>query len=157
MERIQERRIMSKLYIGVDPGKSGAIAFIPEDGEPWFIKTNETLQDISDALNSAWGVNGRLSALIEKVHSSPQMGVKSAFTFGESYGQLTALLVAHGIPYDTVRPQAWQKAMQCMTKGDKNITKAKAQSLFPGMKITHANADALLIAEHCRRNLRGDR
>jgi hypothetical protein len=33
-----------------------------------------------------------------------------------------------------------------MTKGDKNISKAKAQELFPDKKIIHATADALLIA-----------
>jgi hypothetical protein len=38
-----------------------------------------------------------------------------------------------------------------MTKGDKNITKRKAQELFPEIKITHAIADSLLIAEYGRR------
>jgi hypothetical protein len=35
-----------------------------------------------------------------------------------------------------------------MTKGNKNITKQKAQELFPGIKVTHAIADALLIATY---------
>jgi len=41
--------------------------------------------------------------------------------------------------------------MGCMTKGDKNVSKRKAQELFPSMKVTHASADALLIAEYGRR------
>jgi hypothetical protein len=40
----------------------------------------------------------------------------------------------------------WQKSLGCLTHGDKNVSKAAAQRLFPGMKITHATADALLIA-----------
>ena len=45
-------------------------------------------------------------------------------------------------------PQVWQKALGCMTGGDKNVTKRRAQELFPGHKITHATADALLIAHY---------
>jgi len=85
------------------------------------------------------------------VHYSTQMGVKSAFTFGEGYGRLQMALTALGIPYERVRPAAWQKAIGCMTKGDKNVSKRKAQELFPDLKVTHAIADALLIAEYNRR------
>ena len=45
----------------------------------------------------------------------------------------------------------WQKYLGCLTKGDKNVSKAKAQELFPDLKITHAIADSLLIAEYGRR------
>jgi hypothetical protein len=31
------------------------------------------------------------------------------------------------------------------------VSKRKAQELFPGIKVTHAIADALLIAEYNRR------
>ena len=37
------------------------------------------------------------------------------------------------------------------SKGDKNVTKRRAQELFPGARVTHAVADALLLAEYCRR------
>ena len=60
-------------------------------------------------------------------------------------------LIAAGIPFETVTPAKWQGAMGCRTKGDKNVTKRKAQDLFPGVKVTHAIADALLIAEWGRR------
>jgi hypothetical protein len=60
-------------------------------------------------------------------------------------------LTAASIPFERVRPQAWQKALACMTKGDKNVSKRRAQELFPSMKITHAIADSLLIAEYNRR------
>jgi hypothetical protein len=91
-------------------------------------------------------------AVIEFVHSSPQMGVKSAFTFGRSYGFLRGCLSSLGFPYVEVRPQAWQKAMGCLSGGDKNKTKALAQQLYPGEKVTHGVADALLLATFCRRH-----
>jgi hypothetical protein len=139
-----------KLYIGVDPGLSGGIAFVPETGTPWAHKMPETDRDLLDLLSDNISLH-TATALLELVHSSPQMGVKSAFTFGEGYGRLQAVLTALRVPYERVRPQAWQKAMGCLTKGDKNVSKRRAQELFPTLKVTHATADALLIAEFNRR------
>jgi hypothetical protein len=139
-----------KLHIGIDPGLSGGIAFIPTTGEPWAHKMPETDRDLYDLLRDSTR-DSEARAVVELVHSSPQMGVKSAFTFGEGYGRLGMALTALGVPYERVRPQAWQKAMGCLTKGDKNVSKRKAQELFPTLKITHAIADALLIAEYGRR------
>lgn len=141
--------------IGIDPGKSGGIAWIT-DGKPCVEKMPETLQDLWELVADITGgfesfreSNGlQFRAYIEAVHSSPQMGVKSAFTFGNGFGHLEMALTAAGIPFERVRPQAWQKAMGCMTGGDKNVSKRRAQELFPSMKITHATADALLIAQY---------
>ena len=80
------------------------------------------------------------------------MGVKSAFTFGQGFGHIEMALTAAGIPFERVSPQKWQKAMGCLTKGDKNVSKRRAQELFPHLKVTHATADALLIAAYGRRN-----
>jgi crossover junction endodeoxyribonuclease RuvC len=135
------------IYIGIDPGKSGAIAIAK--GSDWtVIRLNQTEHDIAGQLSQAMGFPS--IAVVEKVHSSPQMGVKSAFTFGESFGFLKGLLAAYSIPYSLVTPQVWQKRMGCMTKGDKNVTKQAAQRRWPGEKITHADADARLLAEYCR-------
>jgi Holliday junction resolvasome RuvABC endonuclease subunit len=89
-------------------------------------------------------------AYIESVHSSPQMGVTSAFTFGRGFGWLEMALTAANVPFERITPQKWQKAMGCLTKGDKNVSKRKAQELFPDIKVTHAIADSLLIAEYGR-------
>jgi len=144
---------MNRLSIGVDPGKSGAIAFLPDKGTPWCIKNTETLTDLYDEIwSTVCNLEGKedIFAVLEVVHSSPQMGVKSAFTFGQSYGQLEALLVASQIPFERVRPLKWMTALQCKTKGDKNITKRKAQELFPNVKVTHQIADALLLARYAQ-------
>jgi hypothetical protein len=70
------------------------------------------------------------------------------FTFGRNTGFLIGAIMALGFRLEMVRPQVWQKVMGCMTKGDKNVSKRKAQELFPSMKVTHATADALLIAAY---------
>jgi len=137
--------------IGIDPGVNGAIAWIV-DAKPCVEKMPDTLQDlweiiVSISMNAGTGGLG-IRAYLEQVSSSPQMGVVSSFTFGRGYGNIEMALTAAGIPFERVRPQVWQKALGCMTKGQKNITKQKAQEMFPGIKVTHATADALLIAHY---------
>lgn len=137
--------------IGIDPGKNGGISWIT-DGKPCSEKMPETLQDlweliVSISMNAGSGGTG-IHAYIEQVYSSPQMGVKSAFTFGNGFGHLEMALTAAGIPFERVSPQRWQKAMKCMSGGDKNVTKRRAQELYPSIKVTHANADSLLIAAY---------
>jgi len=139
------------IWIGIDPGLSGGIAQI-DNGEVSLCKMPETEWDIGQIV-SEFGrcqqFGSPTIAYIEKVHSMPDQGVASSFKFGMNYGFLRGLLVAYQIPFEEVSPQKWQKFMNCMTHGDKNISKARAQQLYPKLKITHATADALLIAHYC--------
>ena len=142
-----------KTIIGVDPGTNGGIAWIT-DGKACVEKMPATLKDLWELIHDiAFSCNYAANRIpqgfkcyLESVHSSPQMGVKSSFTFGNGYGHLEMALTAAGIPFERVSPQKWQKAMGCMTGGDKNVSKARAQELFPDITVTHAKADALLIA-----------
>ena len=151
MECLNEKLMKYETIIGVDPGANGGIAWIT-DGKACVEKMPDTLQDLWELIRDITNhprssLDGRkYKAYIEQVSSSPQMGVVSAFSFGRGYGNLEMALTAAGVPFERVRPQVWQKALGCMTKGDKNVSKRKAQELFPDRKVTHATADALLIA-----------
>ena len=141
-----------KWYMGIDPGMSGGIAVVSPIArcplpEAW--KMPDTERDICELL--AEYASLIQLALIERVHAMPKQGVSSTFKFGTNYGLLRGFLIALSIPFEEVTPQRWQKHMGCLTRGDKNVSKAKAQQLFPGLKIGHATADALLIAEYGRR------
>jgi crossover junction endodeoxyribonuclease RuvC len=146
------------IYLGIDPGKGGGIAairFEPDGGQGELeyhdaYPMPETEKDVFAVIENL-PRRGGIFALIERVHAMPKQGVTSSFTFGKGYGFLRCSLIACGIPFEEVTPQKWQKAMGCLSKGEKNITKARAQQLFPEIKVTHKIADALLIAEHCRR------
>jgi Holliday junction resolvasome RuvABC endonuclease subunit len=88
----------------------------------------------------------------------PKQGVASSFKFGVNYGIVRMALTAAGIPFEEVTPQAWQKALgithrkKTETPSEwKNRLRARAQQLFPSVSLTLATADALLIAEYCRR------
>lgn len=133
------------LIYGIDPGSTGAvsvltlpdskvsIAKMPED--PRLIKTMLLLG--RPDYQMCW--------ICEAVHSSPQMGVSTAFKFGRNFGWIEGILA--GIAVDYVTPQKWQAALNCRTGGDKHISLARAKELFPDVKgLTLKTADSLLLA-----------
>lgn len=139
------------VFIGIDPGVSGGVAF------NWsscysVVKMPETPQELAQLIRKECCIDGEpVWAFVERVASSPQMGVVSSFTFGRGYGTILGVLAALEIPYDLVTPTVWQKAMGCLTRGDKSVSKLKAAAMFPKVKVTNWGADALLLAEYCRR------
>lgn len=160
------------IYIGIDPGGSGGIAIMEPDPTRFggtitrtALKMPETERDIVDILERYDQRKVRIGnpmdpgleavAAIEHVWSTPGQG--GAFKFGKSVGTLLGILAAVRIPFDQVLPRTWQKALGVAYPAGssdtekKNITKRRAQQLFPELTITHATADALLIAEYCRR------
>lgn len=140
------------IYIGIDPGVSGGIAILRGDGSAVrVVKMPATEADVFRVVVDWELFDTHVTAVIERVSASPQMGVVSAFTFGKGYGGLTMALTAARIPFDLVSPIKWQSVMGCRSGGDKNITKRRAQQLFPSLTVTHAIADAVLLAEYCRR------
>lgn len=142
---------MRQVWIGVDPGSvSGAIAAYSPGEDPKTIQLCETPQDINSWLVEIMAGYSVVSAVLERVNAMPKQGVSSSFKFGSSFGFCHGLLVAHQIRFSVVRPQVWQKAMNCLTRGDKNITKETAQRIWPKMKITHSTADAILLAMFAR-------
>ena len=143
--------------LGIDPGMSGGMAIIGIDsGQIIQVEKfkDKTLHDIAEVMDE-WKEGFEIKlAMLELVHSMPKQGVSSTFKFGTSYGFLMGLLTALKVPYEQVTPQKWQKFLSCQSGGNKNVTKAKAQELWPAEKITHAIADAMLIAEYGRRTVK---
>lgn len=156
-------------FIGIDPGAGGGIAWnstadgIGAEAMP---KTEREIFELLNAHAQQFRSQEPSVVMIERVHTSPQMGVVSAGSFMKNYGFLRGVLTALQIPFVDVTPQAWQKTMGVVypakssgfgvdtgNKGrDKNIPKALAQQLFPKIKVTHSIADALLIAAACAKH-----
>jgi len=144
------------LFIGSDPGVSGTTAFLYGE-ERWEVRHTATETEVSEAIAEALDrADGRAFALLEEVHAMPKDSNSSAFTFGQSYGTLRGLFVAHRVPFEIVRPSKWQAKMKCRTGGDKKISRARAQELQLFSKIVHANADAWLLCELARRVKTGE-
>lgn len=145
----------SRLYVGIDPGASGGIAFVSFLNGRVKAQSLEAMpkteRDVADLFSP-----GIVLACIESVHAMPQQGVSSSFTFGRNYGFLRGCLIALHLPFQEVTPRMWQKALGVTPKGKeesktefKNRLKAMAQQRFPEERITLATADAVLIALYC--------
>lgn len=137
---------MNKIYIGIDPGVSGGIAMIDGNRVASY-PMPETYKDLDNVFSLIIDkARNPIVCIIEKVHSSPQMGVSTSFKFGYNFGLLVGM--AQGVlgNPELVTPQQWQTALNCLTGGDKKISKKKAHELFPDEKITLKTADALLLA-----------
>lgn len=148
---------MKQTIIGIDPGVGGGFAFLEADtGDVISTATMpETDRDLLDLLQP-YAMAAR--CYLETVHAMPPTirgkkvgGSVGNFKLGQSDGRLCMALAAHCIPYDRIAPVKWQTAMQCRTEGDKRVSRKRAQELFPHIKVTHAVADALLLAEYGRR------
>jgi len=139
------------MILGIDPGQSGGFALLSEDLAVRAVHAyaHSTPSEIVQIIDTKIITR----AFLEEVHAMPKQGVVSVWKFGQNFGWWLGVLTTLKIPFDKVTPMKWQTAMRCRTKGDKNISKARAQELFPGVKMTHAVADALLIAEYGRRLL----
>lgn len=155
------------MYIGIDPGISGAVAAIYRDRLPE-VHDMPTAHDgrrrqllmtglaslIRDLMTAEPGLAP--SAVLEKVHSHPRQGVASTFTFGRAAGGAEGILAAFGIPYTLVTPQAWKKRMLAGAPKGKQASVVRAAQLFPDLvdqfqrKKDHNRADALLLAEYGR-------
>ena len=144
------------IYIGIDPGKSGALARIAPDG---VIVAPYSPEEYASILALA-GVEGGCVACLEHVGAMPGQGVTSMFSFGENFGFIKGLLTANGVPYELVRPQKWKKEFSIT--GDKNSSIEVCKRLFPGVSLRRTErcckdddglAEALLLAEFARRRL----
>lgn len=153
------------IYIGIDPGKKGAICIkrgldmkvfnMPDTRQELFLLF-KYVKDVAD--NKKEGV----FALCEKVGSMPGNSGKSMFTFGQMYERVLSCLTCNEIPFDLVIPNKWQGAMGIAKRG-KDESKSshkkkmlqKAQDLFPALKIGRLdNADAVLICEYASRSFK---
>ena len=166
------------LFVGVDPGKRGAMAAIEGDpsspvyverlpipiikGKKGHSRDEYDLAAIRDLL-LRWGRSRGCFVTVEKSQPMPREkgGHLANFQAGVSRGwewMLTALYV----PYQLVHPKTWQKVMHAGTPGEDTKQKSimAAQRLFPHIELRRTPrskllddgiAEALLLAEYGRR------
>lgn len=161
------------IVIGIDPGYSGGVAFYDPLVKRLVavmpmptITDNGVLTTIMDKKPKI-EVDGHLLArallrhredvsvvAIEKVASSPQMGVVSSFRFGQGFGVVQGVVAALGLPVKYIFPGVWKPGMGL--SADKEDSTAKAISLFPEWENTFRGrmnksaglAEAALIAHY---------
>lgn len=148
------------VVLGVDPGLDGALAFYDTEAGTLdvvdmptvsVVRNGKTKRDV-DAVEMARIVRSHHpnKAVVEQVGATPQMGVTSAFTFGEGKGVVRGVCAGLRVPLNKVLPQTWQRDMQA--RGSKAASRERAAKLFPKRRDLFARvkddgrADATLIA-----------
>jgi crossover junction endodeoxyribonuclease RuvC len=156
---------MTRIYVGIDPGKDGGISAINDLGNIVIaVKTpctgdNELdLTRITEMLVTLKNVSqDDVQATIEKVHSMPGQGVASMFSFGMTTGMLHGVVAALRIPRFLVSPQAWKKKILYDTAKDKNAAIEYCARVYPDVSLlatprsikSHTGiADSLCIARY---------
>lgn len=153
--------------IGMDPGMSGAIAFLSESGEligvedmPIFTrirrvggkdqkKNHVNVHVLGDMVRQH--VADGSSAIIELVGPMPRDGAMQAFQFGFGAGALHGVCGALGLSIRTATPQAWKKHFGLL-KADKGASRHLATRRFPARADLFkrvkddGRAEAVLIA-----------
>ncbi len=146
-----------RYIIGIDPGITGAVAFLNGDDvtifdTPYFTvkgkKSKTTGKPSQRKIYDDDGMAGIISDLlydedgrgivpnyschcfIEKVGAMPGEGAVGAFSFGCGWGIWRGILAGNRIPRTFVTPQAWKKEIM---KGisDKTAARVRASQLFP--------------------------
>lgn len=151
------------VYIGIDPGLSGAIARLDgitselrvEDVPTFELVRNgkkkreidvHSLARILDDMAKEPGTR----IIIEGVGAMPGQGVSSVFAFGKAFGILIGVSASTFCPIDFVSPAKWKRDMG--VTASKDGSRAKASSLFPRHSERWARvrddgrAEAVLIA-----------
>jgi len=153
------------MIVGIDPGFSGAIAIIDDEGVIHELldmpilkvgKRNELCEvEIKNLLEEAHAEH----VYIEKSQSMPGQGISSTFRYGASWGIIRGICVGLEIPYTLVHPKTWKKAMMPDMGKEKGASILRVGQLYPELKLTrkkdHGMADALLLALHGLRTLKG--
>jgi len=158
-----------KTYIGIDPGKTGAIAAFRDDQVVFYDAEYVNLASLAEAILATEEV----FVLLEKAQVMPRTRIKKGpdgieveersgqgavgmLNYGIGYGKYLGMLESHKIKFDQVHPMTWKKEFNLLGK-KKDASIAKAKELFPQAadelkrKKDHGRAEALLIAEFAKR------
>lgn len=147
-------------YVGIDPGKKGAIAFYSsEDGSlvifDW--PSTDSESELVEMLESSIKKVPIELCILEKVGAMPKQGVVSMFSFGTNYGIWKAICAFYRWKRMLLTPQTWRKGLITPSDGKDPKTACynvacrlfpKQTELFRGKKgaIKDGRVDAALMA-----------
>lgn len=173
-----ENKLNITAVIAVDPGQSngGIAVYIPSNPAATRVKVVKMPKDIADLKEffAYYAENYKPLVFIEKLSVRPDdvrvQDEKAAMgklyriqKMMANFEHLKAIIEAAGIPYIMTHPLSWQTKLKLRLKGvqeEKSARKRRyeeaAQSLYPAIKVTLWNADALLLLRFGRIMLAND-
>jgi hypothetical protein len=144
-------------YIGIDPGKSGGIAIIDEEGIMTAYKCPGSSEEMALLFQICIGntPTSKVRLLMERVWARPTNAVRAAFSYGVNYGQWLGITASHEVQMNTSIPVEWIKWVGCPKALKKDVRKRwlkeKAGELYPDVnKLTLATSDAILITHYAK-------
>lgn len=152
---------MTRLFLGIDPGLTGALALLNADSSmhsvedlPVMARGKGRVKNEIDPAALARLLRPHAAdiklAVVEQVNSMPGQGVAGVFSMGHTLGCIVGVVQALGIPLRLVPPAVWKRAAGI--SADKNLARSEATRLFPGAPLErvkdHNRAEALLLARY---------
>jgi hypothetical protein len=136
--------------LGADPGLSGALAFLYDDGRIEAFDTPVVANEVdADALVRIVRTRVPRLAVVERGQSMPRQGVASTFRYGVACGTLLAVIALCNVPCHPISPRKWNFGLDA----DKEKSRALAIRLWPGCglferKCDHGRSEAALLARY---------
>lgn len=152
------------IFLGIDPGSvSGALGALDHQGN--YLEAFDI--EHKDKHILALVFKSRILSIVdpkegaeicmEQVHSMPNQGVSSTFSFGRAVGVISAVCELSRWPVHLVSPRKWKAHFHL--SADKNESLDMARYYWPEAKLKLKKdgnkAEALLIAEYLRHELHG--
>lgn len=163
---------MAVIFGGVDPGLSGAFAFICDNeiicevvpvieyhkGKK--VRHHYDIAELKRRLHNILYYYPPEDTLIavESQHAMPKQGVSSMFSIGRGLGIWEGLLAGMGFPFQLVQPREWQKLLTGLPGNPKDRSVAYVSRKYPQVDLRatdrckkphNGKADAITIAEWC--------
>ena len=162
------------IFVGIDPGKTGAISTLLPDGRVVArptptVKING--QDVYDAYKMhrymrwlrLWAISGKMVHIVmEEVTMRPFEAKRTVLAMGAGQGYWLCLARLYGFQITEVHPATWKAAYK-FSKGRKTTAEFKRDSiklcgkLYPQLSLQlqkdEAMAEATLLADYLKRSV----
>ena len=144
----EQGEVMLLRVVGIDPGNSGALALLSDDGGLLAVADMPVL---ADGTKNRVTVNAPLladlirrwspaNAFCEYVGARPTDAKVAAFAFGRCRGVIEGTLGAIGVPVAMITVPAWRRAVGLQPGATKDMARSEAIRRWP--------AEANLFARH---------
>ena len=156
------------LFVGIDPGLTGAIAVLDDEGAYVQVQDTPSMGRLRDdkmvrlpdcalmaglilrIIDTAQGAT-KIRVTIEDQWARPRQSAASTFITGGGFWAWMGVLEAFGVETIDVSPQTWKREYGLLGKG-KAGSLGVAMGNFPTAPLTlkkhHNRADALLLAHY---------
>lgn len=137
--------------VAVDPGVNGGIAWWDVDQGAQAVRMPETDGDILATFRNLRRAGAQRIAMELPAKCIMGAGRMALLTLHRNVGFLQGVAMAEGFELHLFQPQKWMAKLSLKKRAGeeqrhwKNRLKEEAQRRFPALKVTLANADALLI------------